>query len=70
MSRTYIENIILEQHDKIMSDFIFGGHKYGRDYNRLLAIRKHSSDMVLVRDIVKSIEDISLRSKVLLWMAT
>ena len=62
-----IEEIVVEQLSK-MNDVWHGGELYGRDYNRVKAILEHHKDRVLVRDIVETIEDETLKEKVKIWM--
>ena len=62
-----IEEIVSDQLTKTYSVWN-GGYLYGRDYNRVKVIMFHHGDKVLVKDIVETIEDETLKSKVKSWM--
>ena len=64
----WIEVIVAELQNKIC-DELNGGNKYGHDFNIIKAISKHHEDKVLVRDLVESINDKELASKVRIWMS-
>lgn len=63
-----IEDIFIEQQDKICDEFN-GGNKYGHDYNIIKAILKHHKNKGLVLSLVESIKDKDLASKVRTWMS-
>lgn len=68
MAKINIINLVIEWQDKIHGQYR-GGFKYGHDYNILRAMVDYHNDKGLVLDLVKSIKDKTLASKIKLWMA-
>jgi len=63
-----IEDIVIDWLNEKIIGVWNGGVWYGRDYNRIKTILEHHEDKVLVRNIMESIEDETLKSKVKSWM--